>query len=74
MSVCHARTVVSPQARVDFAAFSCIFRTQNGLRPPFEFEFLPITPHVPQLRSPNIDNTSTPLAHILLYDKHIASS
>jgi hypothetical protein len=76
-TVCRELNAVSTHACFDFAAFSCIFRTQHGLRPPFEYQFSfeprePLKGTIPQNRIS--DNTSTPLAHIHNFDKHIANS
>jgi hypothetical protein len=76
-TVCRELNAVSTHACFDFAAFSCIFRTQHGLRPPFEYRFSfeprePLTGPIPQNRT--YDNTSMPLAHIHNFDKHIANS
>ena len=76
-SVCRELNAVSTHACFDFAAFSCIFRTQHGLRPPFEYRFSfephePLKGPIPQNRT--YDNTSMPLAHIHNFDKHIANS
>jgi hypothetical protein len=76
-TVCRELNAVSTHACFDFAAFSCIFRTQHGLRPAFEyhFSFEPNEPLTGTLSTNRINNnTSTPLAHIHNFDKHIANS
>ena len=70
LPVCRECNVVTSHARYDFTAYTCIYRTQHGLRPDFEYNLS--HPHTATTIIHNTsDNTHT---NILSYDKHIVDS